>query len=433
MNYKSSIKKPAYSAALFALIISVPTAVFAAENGGADLTLTEFFIKICAGIIIAAAALRLVVMRIKREKPGLAPLRVITLPPEGVYPCETGYILRQYTDARDIASIFVQWMCDGSVIIEKGDGLNDTYLVKNKLDKSAPRYQILIYNELFRHTDKIPLALITSIYPSILKDTAKRIFIKYDEKHTRIFSKPIMIMQDAVLCAAAFPTALLIGLGVNESLDTLWLSALIGAAVFFAAYYLNARHCKTVRLKKAAKRSVDKNQVKRLYRLEKKARRLWLAGTVVLYAAVCSACILVYEYGILSVLAAITDIAALCIASKLESRSELGLKLRDELYSFKNYMANASAYSEKAEFRFNTEPGYYYRLLPFAYVLGVSNSWLNMSIYGDKKLLPPIEENVGEQLFSDTFTELTAMFVKCLSIKPAKTPRTVGSVPRVCK
>ena len=384
----------------------------------------NFFIKLCVGIIIAVFALRLIIPKINKTKPGLAPQSVITLPPENVYPPEIGYILKQCIIDHDVTAIFVQWICSGAVTVEPGNNLSDTYLIKNGIDKASPLYQILIYNELFRNKDKIPLSKITSAYPKIVSDTKKRIAVKYDEMNTRILSKPVMILQDAVMCAAAFPFALLIGYGVNAALNTLWLSALIGAAVFFAGYYLNTRYCKMIRYRRAYNSEENKNRKNEYRKLEKRTLYILTAEAAAFYGVLIGAYFVFGKDGFLSVFAFAAAITGWACTPPIERLSERGAQLFSELNSFKNFMKNISAFREKAEFRFHSEPGYFNLVLPYAYAMGVSNAWLNTEIYADKAALPSIEHKESEKVFSVAFIELTAMFVKALKVKPDKNAKT---------
>lgn len=383
-----------------------------------------FMIKLCISLIVSFIATGIIVFRINKAKPGIAPQSVVTLPPEGVYPAEIGYILKHCIIDHDIAAIFARWMCDGTVGVEQGKNLTDTYLIKNKIDKNSPRYQILIYNEIFRNTDRISLDKITSAYPNLVSDTKKRIALKYDEKRTRILSKPIMILQDAVMCAAAFPFAFLVGYGVNANLGAVWLSALIGAAVFLAAYYLNTVFCMMMRYKKAYDFEENKPKKTEYKRLEKKTLYFLTAVAAAFYGVLIGTYFVFGKDGFLSFFAVITTLAGWLCSPTIERLSERGTELTAELNSFKNYMKNTSAFREKAEFRFHSEPNYFNLVLPYAYSMGVGGSWLNAEIYADKPVLPYIEQTDGEKIFSVSFIELSAMFVKALRVKPDKNTKS---------
>lgn len=334
----------------------------------------KLYLTITFCIIAAVLTLFVLVRFAGRRRP--LPLKCTGLKPERVGAAELGYIISGQVSRRDVAALLLKWLCDGTVNADVA--ADDIYLFKGNADiKSAPLYEQMLYNELFRERDTLPLSRLSQLCPRAVKETEKRIALSFESLSARVFSRPFLIMQDAVTFAAAFPLTLAAGVCINDLIALPWLSALLAACVFVAAYSLNSAYCKLKSLSEINSKSDLRPKF-----------ILWTILMIAFMSAAGILCALSPRFGFYAFAGVCADIVIVPTTPYFRKYTEKGERERAEIDSLAAFFANPGRNLEKLAYRFDTIDSYFFEMLPYAWRLGLANIWLKQ-LYLSPGQFPP--------------------------------------------
>ncbi len=369
--------------------VSLTTALNPYEGVTVDLTMPKgtfgiyvdgaFFLTLFVGLLLvfAAVALKLTVGRSK-------PLVPIThyYPPEAdgkpLSPVEAGVLIDNTCDNADVTSLLFYWASNGYVALNDIDGDMEIELLK-PLPQSRPAYEHTMYDKLYalstafededgeRRTVTTD-ALREKFYPAVSAVrsgvTAQYRGKLYDGK-TRLWSGLIGAAVGLFLIATVFFAYLRISLRYLNPVSLV--AAVPVAAVYLLGWYIANHYYKYAPAKR-------KFYVV-FYAL------VALAVTAVEAAFVANDAIGILEKCLLVVLSG----TAAAIAPFINRRTDYYTDALGDVLGFKEFLTLAE--KDKLEMLLEENPQYYYDILPYANVLGVSDIWADK--FKDLTVEPP--------------------------------------------
>lgn len=336
--------------------IKLPEGYFSGE-------LSTFWMKIllCATGVIIAMLLGLFWFRFGRD-----PKIVQTVefePPAGIGPAEVGYIIDGSVDKKDIVSLIFWFAQKGYITIEEKDK-KDFVLNKVKdLPDDARPFEKTFFNGLFEQGigGSVIMSEIGPEFYSTFETTKEQVEEHFTEnKKTRVFPRSassarvggyaLMIVGFAI---AAFVTA--------KIYASIWVCVPVGILCIL-----------TIIACALGTSATDKKYAKSL------GGRITTALFSLIFIAAAAALTIFlswwsigFIFGGLAV--ALMEVAAYFTIRFMQSRTKYGTELMGKLLGFKEFIKAAEV--EKLEAMIEENPSYFYDVLPYAYVFGLSKKW----------------------------------------------------------
>ncbi len=315
---------------------------------------------ICAGSLI----LVLVLVILKRGK-RLNPVPEF-YPPEGINPAELGYIIDEKADKQDIVSLIYYWASKKLLRIEmKADDEFTLYKLKN-VDGSYRDYEQKLFNALWsngRRTVVSSASLQNSYYKRVNEavEAVRNQFTGPNVLSNRNF-KLISYLLGLLLPAICMVITLIAvgarGFGVVAEIFIMLAVFVIDLTVFYTASHWQQTHYK------------GKNAFVAILKI------LWLAVRV---GGASLWCFSMLNGRALSTQGAAVTAACLNLipfaAPFVRRRTMLGQTLLERALGFRMFLQTAE--KERLQMLLDENPEYYYDILPYAQVLGVSKQWEN--------------------------------------------------------
>lgn len=274
-------------------------------------------------------------------------------------PCDVGYIIDGYVDNKDIASLIVYWAQKGFlniVNVAKKANKEDFELVKVKdADESMTSYEKKIFDKIF-NKDEVKLSSVGErIAQSVLE--AKVSIIDKHEKETfnnkSSFSRNLLVFISAMALAITtlkinLYAVQIFKLAFGIGLSVLWYLIAIWALYTFDNKYKNGKS-------------------KSIFFFV-----LWAIILVVF-------CFVTYDnYAdpfMLTFICILPSVISLALALKVNIRTKKGMEQLGHLLGFRQFIEFTE--KDRIELLAKEDPQMFYNILPYAYVLGVSNIWIN--------------------------------------------------------
>ncbi|MDE6075833.1 MAG: DUF2207 domain-containing protein, partial [Clostridia bacterium] len=310
---------------------------------------------IIAGCVILG--LLFIVKFLVFNKDGLTPVSD-TQAPAGMGPLVMGKLIDNRVDQSDVTSLIFYWANKGYLKIDLQNE-NDIELIRimQHLPESAPKHQHIMYEGLFKSGDIVKINdLSQSFYPvveAVTKEVNAENSKLYDGKSMGV---AVLFALIGGLLMSITPIILAMTTISVKLFSIVPLFMIIPAFIVFALA-----------------QSVKYNTLK----YKKKKLALMYAG-VVLLSLVCTA---VYVIFIPSYVIEIVPKLILCLigfaivilSTTIISRTEAYTEKLNHIVGFRDFIKYAE--KDKLEALLEGNPEYYYQVLPYAIVLGVSDIW----------------------------------------------------------
>ena len=290
--------------------------------------------------------------------------------PEKMDPLIMGKLIDNKVNAEDVTSLIYYWADKGYIRINVDDKDDPTIIrIMNVLPAGSPKYEQVMYYNLFKKGDAVkPSQLKNNFYTTVQQVTG------IVNKHAKGLYKSSGIGLSVLITVIA---GLLMGFApmisalVNVSPKYLVLAPFISVAPLLLIYAF-AETVMYVRLK-----------------LKKSAFALLIAGVVAACALTCLLYVVLVPQHLLGtgakiLLSAAGCLTAACSVLLITRTKEYTDKLNDIL-GFKNFIALAE--KDQLEAMLEEDPQFYYHILPYAQVLGVTDIWEKK--FADMTVQPP--------------------------------------------
>lgn len=324
---------------------------------------------IALGVLVAfSVGLYLAYLKFgKDDKP------VITVefnPIPGLSSSMAGYIYDGTVETRDVVSLIIEWANKGYLTINEDPSNTKNFTLTKIKDmaESEIRAEKTLFADLFRGRDSVTNKdLERSFYQSIAN--AKMDIARYfnGNPQREIFSKKATVLKVLFGIVTMIPAGLVLASAVYVGTyrEDLALMAGIFSAIFGTILVISWS-----------------GVVKRWPSLSGAARIGALLGTgaiSIMYALI-YALIMILNYAsmsgwsliVLGITFALT-VFNIALVSVMDKRTELGVSYLGKILGLKNFIETAE--KDRLEALVHDDPQYFYKLLPYAYVLNVTDVW----------------------------------------------------------
>lgn len=281
-------------------------------------------------------------------------------PPEGMTPAEMGYLIDGSIDDKDIMSMIVYYANKGYMTIEDNGPKGFKFKKIKDMDMDEKRFSRIFFESIFSESDEVtektmPKNLSDKYF--VVKDMLEGRFI--GEK--RIFSKKSTMSKwicMILMTPMPFLLSFLIAKIANNS-----------TLIFFGAL---ASIIMIIWLFFASKLSNGKNS------LTKTEKRVYSFVSVILLlistAIIFGMTFLFAEGKFFSIVVTVSYLLTSFFAINMNARTKESAKRLGKILGFKQFIETAELARLKALVGDN--PSYFYNILPYAYVLGLSDDWI---------------------------------------------------------
>lgn len=272
--------------------------------------------------------------------------------PDGMTPADAGYVIDKSIDDRDISSLLIYWAEKKYIEIIQNE---DKTVILKKLkdaDDKMKVYEQTMFNTVFSQKVEVNLKDLPVIIKPITSTIKKQI---KDENNKKYFNSKI------------------------ESTST-WLTLGITCLLVFLSYFFGSGGtfsiiCGVIIF---AISTIFSNICNKVY-IQKKLKAILLYVIGIVLFLIFALLNLVYSFTNLYVLGLITITTFLCLLTYilcpfLEYRTKEGQFVVGRLLGLKKYLEVTE--KEKIEMLIKENPEYFYNIIPYAYVLNVSNEWI---------------------------------------------------------
>ena len=298
--------------------------------------------------------------------------------PEGLTPSEIGYIIDGQVNNKDVTSLIIYWAHKGYLAIDVDtDNRGRTRRLELvKLSEPGPKarsYEQYIFKKLFEFSknDRISTSDLTNTFYKTVRWGADNIAKTFtNSKKRAVFSKGTDGYTFLTAIMAALPIIAIL-LEALQDIKEKGLQLLLVIVIPFLFVFC----FKTISKAISTKSSGDKNTLV----------FATILGTV-LTVTMGALSVLVWKIPLSKFLAA----EAACFtgaffSSIMSKRTQYGDRILEKVLGFKDFIKEAE--KDKLEALFQSNPSYFYNILPYAMVLGLSDKW--SSHFEDLAVEPP--------------------------------------------
>lgn len=283
-------------------------------------------------------------------------------PPEGMTPAEIGYVIDGVIDNKDIVSMITYYASKGYLSIQEYEAMKTTKFMVKKLkdiDSSEKRFAKTFFNAIFESGDRIKL-------DELPEDFGDLYWAARDQLKGWYTGEKALFTSTSKVCRAAgtvlmfVPPVVSILLSALLSLEFLTLIGLVPLVILLMAGLI------MVMMTFDRRDSMKKG----------KRATLFIIGTVliaigILISAGLTAYLLKSET--LALLVVASTIATYVFALLMKSRTKKSAALQGKILGFKDFIEAAEL--EKLKMLVEENPEYFYDIMPYAYVMGLSDKW----------------------------------------------------------
>lgn len=282
-------------------------------------------------------------------------------PPDGMTPAEAGYVIDGCVDDKDVVALILYWADKGYLeIVEKEKG--DFELVKLK-DITGKSFEKPMFDRLFKEGNAVALSSLKYSFYNTMTSTKTAVNNYFEgSKQRRIYTAASKRARGLMGLVTMIPIAMTLFRSVyTESFEWLWalIIAVIGGWIISLPVFILVH-------------------VTKKWRSTKKGSRI---AQLVISIIVLVTALLIYVValesktigaGILFVTACAT-VLLLILTIIMHKRTEQGGKWLAQLIGFKEFIDKAE--KSRIQTLVDENPSYFFNVLPYAYVLGVTDKW----------------------------------------------------------
>lgn len=322
---------------------------------------TDFSMIILGSLI--ALLLLTVFLYFKFGKDDLVVESVEFNPIPGLSSAQAGFVYDGFVDTKDILSLIIEWAYKGYLTITE-EGKDDFTLTKLKdLDNTSIRAEQTLFNGLFKSGDIATKdSLKNTFYISLAH--AKNDIYRYFQgnKERQIYSNTASVLKVIFASLCFIPFALLFANAYYQISYQGTISMIIAGAIFVFGSLISAWLIYVVKRWSSQKSALNILS----------AIGLFMVGGLYIIATFALAFyfkVPIWTYAFTLILTLII----LALVSIMDRRTELGIHYLGKLIGLKRFIETAE--KDRLEMMVHDDPTYFYKILPYAYVLNVSDVW----------------------------------------------------------
>ncbi len=336
------------------LKVTLPDDYFSGEEQNPSLALTIILIAIVclAAIILLKCAFG--------KKQSIIPV-VNFYPPDDMTSADIGYVLDGFADTKDIVSLIIYWADKGYISIDENK--DDITLTKlRNLDETARPYERKMFNALFKIRPDVTVNSLKEKFYKSIQDAKLGVLHHFSlSTDKKIFKGSAIAAGIIGIILSVLPLALLCIIGYEIRIVS---DAVIFGGVFPALFSVAILSALTILN----------------YRKHSMKKGAYIAGKIALIIGLILFLLIPVAIGILilkmpiqtAVCLACTVIGGI-LSTNIKRLTKYGAKLTGEILGFKEFIQTAEI--DRLNALVEENPQYFYNVLPFAYVMGLSDKW----------------------------------------------------------
>ena len=313
---------------------------------------------VIASLVLLGIGLLLAAIFIRKKKPVQT---VEFYPPEGMTSADVGYVIDGLVEDKDVISLLIYWADKGYLEIHQKENSKNMEFVKIKdLPETANDYEKRMFDDMFAGRDKTSITQLQYKFYDTIAAAKQMVGYKYQSEGNLVFTRRSVSLQNLVAFLASLPLAVMAYLNIYQQTFEVVIAVVVGAIVLAIGYAFIALYIKSLETWLSAKRST-------------KVGRLigWAIGTSLFYFIIVVLSIEVF--GAFAFLPAAVALILTFVAPNFRCWTDQGALWAGRILGLKNFIQTVEL--EKLKMMVDENPQYFYNVLPYAYVLGVTNKW----------------------------------------------------------
>ncbi len=271
-------------------------------------------------------------------------------PPEGLNSLDVAYLYNGEVNDKNVISLLIYLANKGYIkIIE--DEKKNVRLKKLKDYDGTDECEELFLEGLFKNGDEVkPSSLRNKFYKTI--SNIKKAKVTNNLKNS-VFERKNNKYRIIIIVSIVLSIFIPLGLSVYESSDISGLIITVFLLCFYSIFFIVGFAIKEPKM----------------------FRVFWLGFTTVHFLVMAGGFIVPFLDNKLIILVEIICLIGMLICLKyIPKRTDYGIEMLGKIRGFRRFLITAE--KEKLESMVSANPSYFYDILPFAYVLGVSDKWI---------------------------------------------------------
>ncbi len=288
-------------------------------------------------------------------------------------PAEMGYLIDNNCEPKDITALIFYFASKGLLSIVKEGGSEFTLVKEKDIDLTAPLHQKIIFNGLFSGRNKVTTDQLKNTFYTKIAAASTEIKNKYSGKLKERSARAKSIATAVVGTIVVFALVALMVLRINYTMIVRGgLMKFLALAIAVVLGYCFGKNISDNKHKKSLNKII--------------AKCCFAAAVAMIAAFVAAFFILGGVFPFYGTVTLLVGLATLGFVSGLIGRkTEYYATVMNEISGFKQFLETAE--KEKLEAMLEDSPQYYYDILPYANVLGVSEIWEDK--FKDLENVPP--------------------------------------------
>ncbi len=282
--------------------------------------------------------------------------------PDGLTPSEVGYIIDGVVDNRDVVSLIIYWAHHGYLSIEDTGRSTFNLHKLRDMDAGVKSFEKHMFTKLFNAGSTVTSSSLKNAFYTTVDSTKKKILKSFDSNKRRVFTKASKKLRPVMSIVAALPvmvTLILTNYRDGAGLLTSLLVAVgLGILIMWPVYMI----VRTLRGWRG------KGRVSRVVKL--------IAGLLLSMLAMMFFLLFTVDMVYVPGLPWFTVLATVLlglIAAFIDKRTPKGMEWMGKIDGFRDFLVLAER--DKLVALVEQDPAYFYNILPYAWVLNVSDKW----------------------------------------------------------
>lgn len=284
-------------------------------------------------------------------------------PIPGLSSAQVGFVYDGMVDSKDILSLIIEWAYKGYISISE-DGTKDFTLTKLKeITPSEIKAEQTLFNQLFKTGDIVTNDTLKNTFYMSMQNAKTDIHRYFQGNPTRhIFSNTATALKVLFGCIGLIPLALMFANYFYIMSYRGGVAFVIAAVVFVIGSALSAWFIYAVKRWPTQKSVLRMTNAVFMFVVI----MLFIFGT---FTAALALSIPIWKYAI----SLLFTIILVSLVSVMDKRTPLGIEYLGKIIGLKHFIEVAE--KDRLEMLVHDDPSYFYKILPYAYVLNVSDVW----------------------------------------------------------
>lgn len=361
-----------------------------------------------AGAIVGTSVVTsflVIIVYILFGKNGLVSKTKITLPPDGLNSVSISYVCDGKVTINDLTSLFIEWANLGYLRIEEVSDVENLYLVKlADMGKERWRYEKKLFNALFYNRDEVFVSELDKHFYEYVDRAIKEIKLIYsNDKQNRVFVKSSLGIQIITFILSLIPIVVGSYFAVYTKYHHVDFALIIASIYLLFSLLLEVLWYSIVN---------NRHQISKWKYIS--FSLIGIILTVAFWTGYCHLFTLtINTFGVCYATLLCSTIIVYATLF-MDRRTAVGRAWFGDILSLKDFILEATEDELKACLQDN--PDYFYTILPYAYVLDISNVWFKK--FADLDLSMPSwylgKKNLSLHLFEPRYYRIIQILKKHL-------------------